>query len=359
MFSRKSESQGQLEIPKFLDLTLGEYSESELPKQISEAEDISYLSRDVLESASFDTNFHWPEILPEGFDPEKLIEEDKNPGLGVRELHKEGVTGKGVTVAAIDQKIDPAHIEFKDNLICNKEYRDGKPERIEETTSMHGPAVASLLAGKNCGVAPDANLYYCAAMTDENNFFGYIRSLEEIIKYNETNEQKVRVVSVSKGSQKVPGLKEWLEIKEKAKAVGITVVDSAYFKDNSITGGGSKGDKEEFDDYDLDLWREGKAPSKKEGRDGVIITPSDFRTMASRQGNDEYRHDAQGGWSWAIPYFSGVLALALQVKPDLENEEFLEIVRKTVGRNKNGVAVINPKGIIEEVKKRVLENSKK
>ena len=27
---------------------------------------------------------------------------------------------------------------------------------------MHGPAVASLLAGKTIGVAPDANIYYAA-----------------------------------------------------------------------------------------------------------------------------------------------------------------------------------------------------
>ena len=346
MFSRKPES-GHLEVPKNLDLTRGEYSESELPKQISEAEDISYVPVDVLETASFDTNFNWPKKLPEGFDPEKLMEEDKNPGLGVRELHNEGITGKGVVVAIIDQKIAPTHVEFKDNLICNNEYRDGKPEGIEETTSMHGPAVASLLVGKTCGVAPDAQLYYCAAMSDENNFLGNIRALKEIIKYNETADNKIRIVSVSKGSQKVPGLKEWLEVKEKAREVGITVVDSDYFAANSVTGGGSKKDKDQFDNYDFPLFYKGKKPSSK--RDEIIV-PSDYRTMASRQGDNEYRHDAEGGWSWAIPYFSGIFALALQVRPDLRDKEFLDIVKKTAGRNKDGVAVINPKGIIEEVK---------
>ncbi len=347
---KDSETVARIEIPKFLDLTLGEYSESELPEQIAQAQDISYIPRDLLETTSFDSNFPWPAKLPEGFDPERLIEQDKNPGLGVRLLHAEGVTGEGVVVAIIDQKIAPSHVEFRDNLIANNEYRDGDPEKIEENTSMHGPAVASLLAGKSCGVAPGVELYYCAAMSGENNFLGYIRALEDIIKYNEAHEQKIRVVSVSKGSQKVPGLKEWLDIKERANKSGIIVVDSDYFKSNLITGGGSKEDKDQFDDYDFDLWRNGDF-SWKERFGKLIIVPSDYRTMASRQGDNEYRHDASGGWSWAIPYLSGVFALALQVKADLSDKDFIKIVRNTAGENKNGQKVINPRGIIEAVKK--------
>jgi hypothetical protein len=40
-----------------------------------------------------------------------------NPGLGVRELHEEGITGKGVTVAIIDQNMILDHPEFQGNQI--------------------------------------------------------------------------------------------------------------------------------------------------------------------------------------------------------------------------------------------------
>src|SRR5690349_19935424 len=45
----------------------------------------------------------WPAHLPNGVDPERLLSQAMNPGLGVHQLHAQGVTGKGVNVAIIDQ----------------------------------------------------------------------------------------------------------------------------------------------------------------------------------------------------------------------------------------------------------------
>jgi len=45
-----------------------------------------------------------------------FLEEGKNPGLGIRDLHKRGFTGKGVKVAIIDQKLRLTHIEYKDRI---------------------------------------------------------------------------------------------------------------------------------------------------------------------------------------------------------------------------------------------------
>ncbi|MHB8860714.1 MAG: S8 family serine peptidase, partial [Minisyncoccota bacterium] len=91
--------------------------------------------------------------------PERLIEEGKNPGLGIRKLHEQGITGAGIVVGIIDQRISPTHAEFKDNIVSNKEYYS--PESADDTeVSMHGPAVVSLLAGKECGVAPDTKVVY-------------------------------------------------------------------------------------------------------------------------------------------------------------------------------------------------------
>ena len=40
-----------------------------------------------------------------GFDPAKLLEEGKNPGLGIHELHEEGIDGENVGIAVFDQPL--------------------------------------------------------------------------------------------------------------------------------------------------------------------------------------------------------------------------------------------------------------
>ena len=55
--------------------------------------------------ADFDNKTIWPESMPDSFNPEKIMELGKNPGLGVNKLHKQGITGKGVSIAIIDQAL--------------------------------------------------------------------------------------------------------------------------------------------------------------------------------------------------------------------------------------------------------------
>ncbi len=385
IFESEIEKEKKIDIPAFFNFTLPiTQKEKEIIKQVSKSNDISWVSRNVLETADFDTTFKWPKKLPEGFNPEELIEGCKNPGLGIDELHKSGITGKGITVAIIDQTISPKHKEFKNNLIKNKEYSDGKPKIIMGKISMHGPAVASLLVGKKCGVAPDAKLYYAGHGGETNSFLSFTKALKDIIEYNKTHEDKIKIVSVSKGYQEIPGVKEWLELKKEAKNLGITVIDCDYFNENNIHGGGSIINKDKPDDYELPLFypnSQRNIPSIEDLKHKLsltdeytrknffdkykteqnyintikesLIVPSDYRTMASMKGNDEYVYNAKGGWSWAVPYYAGVFALALQVNPDLTNEKFLEIVKRTAGKTKKGFKVINPPGIIEEVKKTV------
>lgn len=322
--------------------------------------------------------------------PERLLEEGKNPGLGIRRLHEQGITGKGVVVGIIDQRISPTHTEFKDAVVSNKEYYT--PQSADDTeVSMHGPAVVSLFVGKECGVAPDTKVVYGNTNMATDGFIGVARALKDILEYNTQHEPKIRIVSVSKGymessEERIPGLDEWIEAKKEAVASGVTIIDSNYFEEHNITGGGSKHTKDSFDDYDVPLFYkdpdrqfsnvedvERKVSSLPEtyqkeffkkyttyqgflgeyakSRKEELIVPCDYRTMASQEGDDAFRYEEKGGLSWAIPYLAGVFALASQVQPGLSNEEFLHIVKKTAGKNREGIEVINPSGIIEEVKK--------
>lgn len=361
--------------------------------------DLRTVSSEVLVTADFDTKTIWPkqDKLPTSFNPEKVIEEAKNPGLGVRELHQEGVDGRGVRVAIIDQTLSSEqvefmpHAEYSRNIVDYKEYGDAKDEDV----SMHGPAVASLLIGKTCGVAPGAELVYKA--TPSGRVFELrARALMGIVESNKTAEpdKKVRIVSCSIGymeSNPEPGLDQWIDAIKKAEEEGIIVVDVADRNGINFLGGGTSGDKNNIDNYDEALFSKDSRDEELErlmsekdingvlkrlretksemlanipdsdlrrkieenlaGKRQQIIIPSDYRTMASYAGPDEYMYNGKGGMSWSVPYLAGLFALALQVDPNLTKKEIADAINETASENKKGLKVVNPKGFIEALRK--------
>lgn len=292
---------------------------------------------------------------PEEKTEESLLEAGKNPGLGIRELHNQGIDGRGIRVAIIDQKLLPDHKEYKNALADYSEYGETKDEEV----SMHGPAVASLLVGKECGVAPGAELIYKATPSGRD-FEWKAKALMDIVESNRTAEpnKKVRIVSCSIGydeEKPEPGVDKWIKAIEKAKKDGIVFVDvGADIGDETgldFIGGGSL-DKENVEDYDLAIFL--KEKQKTEGLPEnitSIIVPSDYRTMASWEGEDKYMYEEKGGMSWSVPYLAGVYAMALQVNPDLKQPELEKLIAETAITNKKGLKIINPKGIIEAIKK--------
>jgi hypothetical protein len=116
-----------------------------------------------------------------------------NPGLGVRQLHAQGLTGKGISVAIIDQPLFQDHPEFAGKILA---YHD---VGCKSENSMHGPSVASLLVGAKCGTAPDARLFFVAAPSWTADSMFQAQALDWIVDQNAKleSEKKIRVVSVS------------------------------------------------------------------------------------------------------------------------------------------------------------------
>lgn len=108
-----------------------------------------------------------------------------------------------------------------------------------------------------------------------------------------------------------------------------------------FTGGGTDKDKDNFENYNP--WMSAK--NEKETV-GSIIIPSDHRTIASWKGENEYTHNDKGGLSWSVPYLSGLFALALQVNPELRQNEMVDIINQSAVTNKKGLKIINPEGIV-------------
>ncbi len=298
----------------------------------------------LLEKLPFDSRTVWPaqDRLPEGFDPIRRLTEGKTPGLGVGDLHKKGIDGRGVGIAIIDQPLLRDHIEYARQI---EHYEVIEVEGVPP--QMHGPPVCSIAVGKNCGVAPRASLYYYAVppwKMRENK--PWTELLKRIVEFNKTltAPPKIKVVSISLGAfSQRPGFDAWKAAVEKASENGILVVtcDPAFLPLGTLKRNAS-GDPNDPAQY---------TPARYSHGNALLWVPTGNRAIASHEGSDVYTYDIEGGQSWAVPYLAGLAALAFQVDPDIEPAQIVELWTATA--TKTGVGpIVNPGKFIEAVRSR-------
>ena len=154
--------------------------------------------------ADFDDLTVWPANLPDGFNPQQMMDLGRNPGLRVRELHEQGVTGRGVGIGIVDQSLLVDHVEYRDQLRLYEEIHCS-----DVSASMHGAAVSSIAVGKTVGVAPEADLYFIAETHGtflegspfQWDFQWTAKSIERLLEINRRlpADRKIRVISISVG----------------------------------------------------------------------------------------------------------------------------------------------------------------
>jgi hypothetical protein len=300
------------------------------------------LSNIDLTKTTFDNFTQWPasERLPEGFDPDKVMEWGKYPGLRVRQLHDQGITGVGVHVAIIDQPLLLDHVEYRDQLASYTEIQTG-----DAGPQMHGPAVASLLVGKTCGVAPGAILHFWAEPSWKGDYQYRCIALEQIIQYNKGREksEQIRIVSVSKGiGPGEPNVDRWKALLGKARQSGIYLI---HCGDMSGAGCPVFKNSDEPGNYKLCEFLDavGSAPDEPS-----LYAPIDNRTTASSREKDAYIFWSQGGFSWGAPYIAGVAALGVQANPDLTAEQIDQLLYESGWDFLKG-KLINPVGFVHAV----------
>lgn len=305
--------------------------------------------RGLLKTLTFNKATLWPKAHKAT--PAKLIDKAMNPGLGIRDLHRHGITGKGVNVAIIDQPLYQDHPEFAGKIAAYHDVGCGSE------TSMHGPAVASLLVGTNCGTAPDARLYYVAAPSWTKDTAYQAKALEWIIKKNNTlpDSNKIRVVSVSAapsgtGSPFDKNNEMWDRACQKAESQGIMVLDCTGHRGFIFSAWCAGGNRDNIIAYKPGFpGRGSRAPADR------ICVPTSPRTTAEEyeKGDCSYQYCGRGGLSWAIPYCAGVLALGWQVRPDLTPQQMRDLLFESAYKNKQGEKIINPKAFIRLVRRRI------
>ncbi len=283
-----------------------------------------------------------------------------NSVIGVDALHRNGVTGRGVTVAVIDSGLwdDPA-------LTLDT---SGKPrvlaryDAISDTTgadvfdaSGHGTHMTSVIAhsgpttyggvqtGAYKGVAPDVNVVSVKAFDVEGqgDFLDIVRAVQWVVENRE--RYNIRVLNLSFAAR--PRWHYWLDpINQaimQAWASGITVIAAAGNEGPEPMTIGSPGNLpfiitvgavtdswtplDKDDDYIPDFSSRGPTPSAHIKPD--IVAPGGHITGLTRPGSSLTRKHPEymlgtgelvmTGSSQATAVVSGVAALLLQLEPDL------------------------------------------
>lgn len=325
---------------------------------VEEHQDVRWKDLSNLES-ELDSNFiktlkfNEKTVWPDSYDSfaKSLIERGKNPGLGVASLHKQGITGKGITMAIIDQNLCLDNPEFGHKIL---EYKDVGCNTPGDESSMHGPAVASLLVSDDIGTAPDAQIYYVAAPSWTSDAQYQADALLWIIEKNKTlpEGEKIRAVSVSaapsgEGSPFDKHNAAWDEAVALAQQSGILVIDCTT--DNGFTASCY---------YDISYPDDiTKVTTGYPGTDYPpnterLYVPTSRRTVAEQysKGNYSYYYCGVGGLSWAEPYVAGVLAMGWQLKPEISNETMVELLKKSSYKDAENAMIINPVAFIDSVK---------
>lgn len=327
--------------------------------------------------ADFDSKTKWPSDIPKEFDRQTIIEYGKNPGLNLRKLHERGITGKGVSMAIIDQTLLVDHEEYKDRLKFYEEIHN-----CEDDGAMHGAAVSSIAVGKTTGVAPEADLYYIAEthgkFTLSNMVTGFpfdfkylAKSIDRIIEINKTlpKEKKIRVISMSIGwTEGQKGFNEVDSAVKRAKDEGILVVSTSFDKYYGVgfwgLGRESMKNPENFKSYEPGVfWKDAFLKNDEEFHnerfniEKNFMVPMDSRCTASPTGKSDYVFYREGGLSWSVPYIAALYTLCCQVNPNITPDEFLKAVLDTgdvveiekEGEKYNLGKIVNPEKLIEKV----------
>jgi len=272
------------------------------------------------------TNIQWP--LPTGdLNKYKGVTTQKHASdqLGLAGLHSEGITGKGYSIAYIDDGIIRSHSAFSDiEVTCITADLSGSVENSCPTskTKLHGQGVAGTIGGKY-GVAPGAKLISIKGRM--------VNGLEWVL--DNYKKYKIAAVSLSigEGGERnnlicgiaVPsGLKEVLTGLANADvAVLFSTANQGTVnwvrEPNCMPGVIAVASVMATDPTQI-------ASYSSISPDIDLLAPADFYSTGTNN-DDEYF----GGTSQATPFAAALFALGKQARPDANIAQIFYYIKKT------------------------------
>lgn len=338
--------------------------------------DLSQLDKEHMALLTFNSSTIWPskDKMPKDFDPQSILERGKNPMLRIGDLHKQGITGKGVVVACIDSGFQGEnHIELKNSNLHVQNF-------ATDCTHLHGEGVLANLLGKNIGVAPEVECYYYSVNQRHGALYAeMICKVFDDIKAKIESGIEIRAISRSGALYSMDFYeknknKEWVlptineiygnldNFKKVAKKIkelndlGCVVVNSKKFgQDFTCCGIKYYEDNRDVDNYKLEDWYLPTNINKENIKKYMDHKPISFvcagKVVPEFCDDNGYKFEQVGCYSWTIPQVVGMYALCLQVNKNLTWDEYVKISKSTAKMNRNYAFVANPKEIIKEVER--------
>lgn len=289
----------------------------------------------------------WELRLADG-DPEKLPPISRP--LNLEEAHRQGFTGKGVTVAVIDSGLHP-HADFGDRLKAFKDFTSRRRKPYDP--DGHGTHVASVAVGGSKeipGVAPEAELVAARISNPKEA----IEAIDWVIEQRE--ELGIDVLNLSLGVASRLPLEHDMFAQAAQRAVDaglVVVVASGNECRNShncpftistpgtspkvITVGAldDKGTEKLSDDG---VWTQSsRGPTRVEKLAKPDLVARGVGVFAAKAPGGT-RVDGKPVWgdylaltgsSQAAPMISGAAALLLQANPELTHQDIKEILTRS------------------------------
>jgi len=317
--------------------------------------DLSRITKEYFPKLTFNSSTIFPNAdkMPKGFSPSEIIERGKDPMLGIKELHKKGIDGSGVTVATIDFGFQSEnHSEYKGSNIQVVDLFG------DTGFHFHSDGILSNLCGQNIGVAPKANVIHYSIYQGigDNVQSAQIQILQDILKRVKGGE-RIRAVNISGPivrSSILNDLKNDSEKYEAAKSelmkpltpilyelqkLGCEVIDSERFGQDftccDVDTANNKSDYKKPDWFDDE-----KAYGEK------VSFVCGGKVIPEYTCNNGYKYENDSCYSWTIPQAVGMYALALQQKPNLTWDQFARISKNTSIITKDGIRLAQPQSII-------------
>ena len=275
--------------------------------------------------------------IPADYDQAEAMQWGMDPGLGIDTLHKHGFDGAGSVIAYIDQ---PAamHNQYK---TANLHYKNNSTQN----SSMHGPAVLSLLVGKDIGTAPKAEVYFYGHEAWRADQTTHAECLYQIIEQNKklSDKEKIRMVGFSDNID--PSEKNEEAFKTAVKACEDAGIMVWFCGDYASAVFAPESDRNNPENVYPDHWGNFDP--------NLVYVPAGSRTTAATDNGNKYIFWGSGGLSWTMPYALGVYADALAIDPTLTEEEIRKLIVDTAYKNAKGLRIINPVEFVATVLERV------
>ena len=337
--------------------------------------DMSSLSPENFRRLTFDNKTIFSDEQIKRFHPEKLLEQGKKFSNVKEEkgLHENGINGKGTTIAILDRYFDSSMSEFEGRVVKHivlekdkngknvaniiferdkeKDFRKEYEEKYMD--GSHGNTTACLVAGSECGVAPETEMYIFSVGN-----ISWEESKEMMLKYIVERNIKPDIISISADIQIS---REGQKMLDKLEKKGCTLLDSSKFwKDFSWGRTSNNGEVVLLDELLKTISNRESDENSRTNKvikniPSTVILPATGRTNIhmGEDGKPIYKYNGSlCGASYAIPQIAGLFLLARQIDSSIRYDEFINVVKNPNRLNPEGMMYVDAEEICKEINKR-------